>query len=58
MTNTLLTLHNPEAAQRHNDAGPWRGDTLYTLLREHAARRGQDSALRGGTQRPRGGSGE
>ena len=49
MTNTVLTLHDPEAARRHYDAGLWRRDTLYTLLCEHAARRPDDFALRDGT---------
>ena len=32
MTNTLLTLHDPEAARRYYAEGLWRADTLYTLL--------------------------
>src|SRR5580765_246007 len=51
MTNTLLTLHDPEAARRYYDAGLWRADTLYTLLCEHAARRPDDFALRDGARR-------
>ncbi len=51
MTNTLLTLHDPEAARRYYAAGLWRADTLYTLLRDHAARRPDDFALRDGTRR-------
>ena len=51
MTNTLLTLHDPEAARRYYDAGLWRGDTLYTLLCEHAARRPDDFTLRNGITR-------
>src|SRR5580765_416158 len=51
MTNTLLTLHDPEAARRYYDAGLWRADTLYTLLCEHAARRPDAFALRDGSQR-------
>jgi acyl-CoA synthetase len=51
MTNTLLTLHDPEAARRYYDAGLWRADTLYTLLREHAARRPDAFALRDGARR-------
>jgi hypothetical protein len=38
MTNTLLTLHNPETARRYYAEGLWRADRLYTLLCEHAAR--------------------
>src|SRR6266581_7001194 len=51
MTNTLLTLHDPAAARRYYAAGLWRADTLYTLLRDHAARRPDDFALRDGTRR-------
>jgi acyl-CoA synthetase (AMP-forming)/AMP-acid ligase II len=51
MTNTLLTLHDPEAARRYYAAGLWRTDTLYTLLREHAARRPDAFALRDGARR-------
>jgi acyl-CoA synthetase len=51
MTNTLLTLHDPEAARRYYEAGLWRPETLYTLLRDHAARRPDDFALRDGTRR-------
>jgi acyl-CoA synthetase len=51
MTNTLLTLHDPEAARRYYADGLWRADTLYSLLCEHAARRPHDFALRDGNQR-------
>jgi acyl-CoA synthetase len=51
MTNTLLTLHDPAAARRYYAAGLWRADTLYTLLRDHAARRADDFAVRDGTRR-------
>ena len=51
MTNTLLTLHDPEAARRYYAAGLWRADTLYTLLAKHAAERPDDFALRDGTRR-------
>ncbi|HEY8871976.1 MAG TPA: class I adenylate-forming enzyme family protein [Stellaceae bacterium] len=51
MTNTLLTLHDPEAARRYYADGLWRADTLYTLLREHAARRPDAFALRDGARR-------
>src|SRR6266481_5632271 len=51
MTNTLLTLHDPAAARRYYAEGLWRADTLYTLLRDHAARRPDDFALRDGTTR-------
>ncbi len=51
MTNTLLTLHDPEAAARYYAEGLWRKDTLYTLLSDHAARRPDDFALRDGARR-------
>src|SRR6266478_3178286 len=51
MTNTLLTLHDPEAARRYYAEGLWRANTLYTLLREHAARRPDGFALRDGVTR-------
>src|SRR6202035_4779837 len=50
MTNTLLTLHDPEAAARYYAEGLWRQDTLYTLLAEHAARRPEAFALRDGAR--------
>src|SRR5436305_7722120 len=51
MTNTLLTLHDPEAAQRYYGEGLWRDDTLYTLLAGHAAGRPEAFALRDGARR-------
>jgi acyl-CoA synthetase len=51
MTNTLLTLHDPEAARRYYADGLWRADTLYTQLCQHAARRPDDFALRDGARR-------
>jgi acyl-CoA synthetase len=51
MTNTILTLHDPEAARRYYAAGLWREDTLYTLLARHAARRPTAFALRDGRRR-------
>src|SRR5439155_9950308 len=51
MTNTLLTLHDPEAAARYYAEGLWRQDTLYTLLCDHAAGRPGDFALRDGARR-------
>lgn len=51
MTSTLLTLHDPAAARRYYAAGLWREDTLYTLLRRHAAERPDEFALRDGTRR-------
>src|SRR5204863_6113428 len=51
MTNTLLTLHDPEAARRYYAEGLWRGDTLYTLLAGHAARRPEAFAVRDSRKR-------
>ena len=51
MTNTILTLHDPEAAARYYAEGLWRLDTLYTLLVQHAVRRPDAFALRDGSQR-------
>src|ERR1700726_1220151 len=51
MTNTLLTLHDPEMAARYYAEGLWRKETLYTLLCDHAARRPHDFALRDGARR-------
>jgi acyl-CoA synthetase len=51
MTNTLLTLHDPEAARRYYAEGLWRADTLYTLLGQHAARRPDAFALRDSRKR-------
>jgi acyl-CoA synthetase len=51
MTNTLLTLHDPELARRYYAEGLWRRDTLYSLLCGHAERRPGAFALRDGTRR-------
>jgi acyl-CoA synthetase len=51
MTNTILTLHDPEAASRYYDAGLWRRDTFYTLLQRHAAERPKAFAVRDGQRR-------
>jgi acyl-CoA synthetase len=48
VTNTLLTLHDPEMARRYYAEGLWRQDTLYTLLCAHAARRPEAFAVRDG----------
>jgi acyl-CoA synthetase len=42
----LLTLHDPQTARRHYEAGWWRDDTLYALLARHARARPQAYALR------------
>jgi acyl-CoA synthetase len=51
MTNTLLTLHDPEAARHYYAEGLWRADTLYTLLAQHAGRRPDAFALRDSRRR-------
>ena len=51
MTNTLLTLHDPEMARRYCAEGQWRRDTLYTLLCDHAMRRPAAFAVRDGQRR-------
>lgn len=47
----FLTLHRPDAARRHYEAGLWRGETLYDLLAAHARARPEAPALQdaGGT---------
>jgi len=49
--STLLTLHDPRTARRHYDCGAWREDTLYSLLRQHAAAAPQAYALRDSRRR-------
>src|SRR5205807_90328 len=51
MINTILTLHDPEAARDYYAAGLWREETLYTLLAGHAARRPAAFAVRDGRRR-------
>jgi acyl-CoA synthetase len=51
MTNTLLTLHDPAAAQAYYARGLWRGETLYSLLAKHAGSRPDAFALRDGNRR-------
>src|ERR1044071_1556782 len=51
MTNTILTLHDPQAARRYYAEGLWREDTLYSLLARHAAQRPTACALRDGARR-------
>src|SRR5438067_1024352 len=51
MTNTLLTLHDPEAARRYYAEGLWRQDMLYTLAAGHAAQRPDEFALRDSRKR-------
>ncbi|HEX2827107.1 MAG TPA: class I adenylate-forming enzyme family protein [Burkholderiales bacterium] len=49
--STILTLHDPQIAQRYYADGYWRSDTLYSLTREHAAKRPQGCALRDSRRR-------
>jgi acyl-CoA synthetase len=51
MTNTILALHDPAAARRYYAEGLWREETLYALLRRHAAQRPAAFALRDGKRR-------
>lgn len=44
--NTILTLHDPQAARQFYLDGVWQRDTLYGLLRDHARNRPGDHALR------------
>ena len=49
--NTILTLHDPQTARAYYAEGLWRQDTLYSLLRDHAAARPQAFALRDAVER-------
>jgi len=51
MTNTILSLHDPQAAKRYYDENIWRSDTFYSLLAFHAQRRPNAWALRDGARR-------
>lgn len=51
MTNTLLTLHDPAAAQRYYADGLWRDDTFYMLLQRHTRQQPDAYALRDATRR-------
>jgi len=44
--STILTLHDPRTARAYYEAGFWREDTLYSLLRHHARARPDACALR------------
>jgi acyl-CoA synthetase len=44
--STILTLHDPQVARRYYAEGYWRGDTLYSLLEQHARVRPDAHALR------------
>lgn len=49
--STILTLHDPQTARRYYEAGFWREETLYSLLRRHAQSRPHAYALRDGRHR-------
>ena len=49
--STILTLHDPQTARAYYAAGLWREDTLYSLLRDHAAARPAAFALRDAVHR-------
>ncbi|MBE0625887.1 MAG: acyl--CoA ligase [Burkholderiales bacterium] len=49
--STILTLHDPQTARVYYDQGLWRQDTLYSLLRDHAASRPGAFALRDAVER-------
>ena len=44
----ILTLHDPETARAHYEAGLWKQDTFYSLLKQHADERPEAPALRDG----------
>jgi acyl-CoA synthetase (AMP-forming)/AMP-acid ligase II len=46
VTNTVLTLLSAEAIKQYYDAGFWRDDTIYSLVRDHARRSPEKFALR------------
>jgi acyl-CoA synthetase len=46
MTNTLLTLLSAERLAEHTRSGAWRSDTIYSLLKAHAARAPDRAAIR------------
>ena len=50
-TNTILSLHDPQAARVYYGQSLWRNDTLYSLLRDHARVRPEAYALRDSVQR-------
>src|ERR1700689_4093308 len=51
MTNTLLTLHDPAAAQRYYAEALWRDDTFYALLQRHTRQQPDAYALRDAARR-------
>jgi len=49
--STILTLHDPQTAREYYREGLWQQHTLYSLLRDHAARRPGAFALRDAVHR-------
>ena len=49
--SAILTLHSPDRAAHYYGAGHWKNDTLYALLRHHAAERPHAYALRDSARR-------
>jgi len=49
--NTVLSLQDPEAARRYYEAGHWRPETMYMVLRRHAAATSDRFALRDSVSR-------
>jgi len=46
MTNTLLTLLSADRLKQHYEAGHWRGDTIFSLAKQHAERVPEKFAFR------------
>src|SRR5690348_3510479 len=46
MTNTLLTVLSAERLAEHTKSGAWRHETIYALLKAHAARAPDRTAIR------------
>jgi acyl-CoA synthetase len=51
MTNTLLTLLSAERLAEHTKSGAWCSETIYSLLKAHAARAPDRSAIRDRSRR-------
>ncbi|MBE0615420.1 MAG: acyl--CoA ligase [Burkholderiales bacterium] len=49
--STILTLHDPQTARDYYAQDLWQQDTLYSLLRDHAAARPEAYALRDAVHR-------
>lgn len=48
---TILTLHDPQTARAHHEAGYWQSDTLYALAKRHATLRPDAFAVRDSRRR-------